>query len=330
MAFIAWVREDSRARSIAGAIGGEPRVFYDLRIQRKALVPVRYAISALRTVAYLIRRRPRAVIVQAPPVPAAALVWAWGRMARVPMVIDSHPASYGGEGVRVDDFMRPVLAWLARRVRGCIVTTPELGAQVARWGGRPLVVHEAPMPWNGQVQPHGCSEARRLLFVCTFAPDEPVLETLEAARRLPDITFQITGDTRRLPPAARRSAPENVEWVGYLDTERYVSALSSADVVLTLTGRADSVARSAHEAVDALRPVVLSDLPHMRELFQHAVFVENEPEGIAAGIAEAFRRCEELSALAPEARALQHERWNRQLDSLIDALRIERASGIRS
>lgn len=320
MTCIGWVREDSRARSISGAIGGEFRVFYDLGIHSKWLVPVRYAVSAVRTVAYLARRRPRAVIVQAPPVPAAAIAWLWTRLARVPLVIDSHPASFGTEGVRADQIMRPLLAWLAPRAAACIVTTPELGGQVERWGGRYLVVHEAPMPWSGQIRPRGCSGRGRVLFVCTFAPDEPVIEMLEAARRLPDVAFRITGDIRRLSPEVRDAAPDNIEWVGYLDTDRYVTALRSADVVITLTTRSESVARSAHEAVDALRPLVLTNLPHMRELFPHAVFVENEPESIAGGIAEALRRCEELSAVALEARALQHQRWEQQLVGLQAAL----------
>jgi glycosyltransferase involved in cell wall biosynthesis len=324
MAFIAWVREDSRARSIAGAIGGEARVFYDLKIHRKWLVPLRYALSALRTLAYLIERRPRALIVQAPPVPAAVIAWLWARVNRVPLVIDSHPASFGTEGVRADQLMRPLLAWLAPRATACIVTTPELGGQIERWGGRYLVVHEAPMPWSDAMRPRGCSGRGKVLFVCTFAPDEPVSEVLEAARRLPGVVFQITGDTRRLSPEVRDAAPENIEWVGYLGTDDYVAALAGSDIVVTLTERAESVNRSAYEAVDALRPLVLTDLPHMRELFPHGVFVENEPESIAAGVAEALRRCEELSAVAPEARAIQHQRWQHQLVGLQEALGLGR------
>lgn len=320
IACIAWVREDSRSSSIALALDGESRTFYDLAIHRKALVPLRYALSAVRTVWYLLRRRPRAVIVQAPPVPAVAIVWTWARLARAPVVIDSHPASFGREQAGIDRAMRPLLAWLVSKSTGSIVTTPRLGEQISRWGGRPLVVHEAPMAWGARMRPRECSPSRRVLFVCTFAPDEPWTETLEAARRLPDVEFRITGDLRRLSPDERRSAPANVRWVGYLDTPSYVTALAEADVILSLTTRHQSVARSAHEAVDALRPLVLSDWPHMRDLFPHAVFVENEPASIADGIDAAFRRCAELSDVAPQARRLQHQRWQEQLAELQDAL----------
>jgi hypothetical protein len=91
-------------------------------------------------------------------------------------------------------------------------------------------------------------------------------------------------------------------------------------VILSLTSRPESVARSAHEGVDALRPMVISGGPHMRDLFPYAVFVKNEPESIAAGVAEALHRCEELSRQAIDARSVQHRRWRQQLAEIEAAL----------
>lgn len=320
------MREDSRSRSLAEGVGGEARTFFDLRIHAKPLVPLRYLVSAVRTLAYLIRRRPRAVIAQAPPVPAAAIAYAWARMARVPIVLDTHPASFGTERARADRIMRPLLAWLAPRAAGCIVTTPRLAAQIEAWGGRPLIVHEAPMAWSQSMATRPCSTEKRVLFVCTFAPDEPVMETLRAAAELPDAAFLVTGDRRRITPAIERAAPPNVQFVGYLGPDDYVAALRDADLVLSLTLRSESVARSAHEAVDALRPLVMSEWEHLRELFPFAVFVANDGCAIAAGVVEAFRRWPELSAAAPEARAHQHERWSRQLEALSSALGVRAAA----
>jgi hypothetical protein len=175
------------------------------------------------------------------------------------------------------------------------------------------------------MQQRGCSGARRALFVCTFAPDEPVAEVLQAASGLRDVEFRVTGDLRRLPARLRRDAPANVRWVGYLGPDHYVAALADADVVLSLTLREDSVARSAHDAVDALRPLVLSGGPHLRELFPYAVLVENRPEAIAEGVGDALRRCDELSGLAPEARSLQWRRSTRQFAELRTALQLDRS-----
>jgi hypothetical protein len=89
---------------------------------------------------------------------------------------------------------------------------------------------------------------------------------------------------------------------------------------MSLSCRPESVARSAHEGVDALRPMVISGGPHMRDLFPYAVIVENDPESIAAGVAEALRRCGELSDKAIEARSAQHRRWREQLAQIHAAL----------
>lgn len=314
ISFIAWVREGGRSRSLADGLGGEAQTFYDLRIHSRPLVPLRYLISAVRTVLYLARRRPRAVAIQSPPQPAAAVVWLWARLARIPLVLDTHPANFETEGLH--GRMQPLIRALVPRANCCIVTTERLGEQITRWGGRPLVLHEAPMVWSPAAQPRPHGPARRVLFVCTFAPDEPVAAVLGAAERLPGAEFAITGDLRRLAAAAREQAPANVTWRGYLGGEDYVAALRDADVIISLTERWDSVPRSAHEAVDALRPVVLTERDHMHALFPDAVWVDNEAQSIADGVADALARCDELSDAAPEARALQWRRWDEQLASL--------------
>lgn len=317
---------DSRPRALAEAVGGDFRTFYDLDIQRKPLVPLRYLISAARTLAYLVRSRPRAVIMQAPPVPAAVLAWVYAKLARVPVVIDSHPVSFGFGGTAVDRAMKPLLAWLAPRSNGCIVTTNELGAEVEDWGGHPLVVHEPPPPWEDDVASSEPPRQGVVLFVCTFAADEPLDEVLDAARLLPEVRFRVTGDLRRLPARARASAPPNVEWLGYLRGGDYPRALAEADVVLTLTDRSESVPRSAYEAVYARRPLVITGWPHLAALFPSAVTVEHSCGSIAAGVRSAFDRLTELRSGADSARALQAERWDDQVAHLKRALRIPAGS----
>jgi hypothetical protein len=319
VACIAWAPSDSRPRSIAVALGGEARAFYDFRIVRKALVPLRYALSATRTLLYLARRRPRAVVMQAPPVPAAVLVWAYARLAGVPVVIDSHTAAFALNDARVDRVMMPLLGWLARRVDACIVTTDELGEQVERWGGHPIVVHEPPPPWDA-VEAASNGHGPNVLFVSTFAADEPLDAVVAAARLVPDATFRVTGDVRLLPASVRDAAPANVEWTGYLRGSDYPHALAGADVVLTLDERDQTVARSAYEAVYAERPLITTDRPHLRELFPYAVTVDNEPHSIARGVRAALDRAPELTAASGAARELQDLRWTRQLQALRGAL----------
>jgi len=312
VAVLAWAPTDARVRALADALGGDARAFFDLSIVSRPLVPLRYLLSAARTLAYLLRRRPRAVVVQAPPVPAAAVAWAYARLARVPVVIDSHPAAFALEGVPIDRLMLPLLRRLARRSAALIVTTPELARRVEAWPARALVPPEAPV----RAPQHEASSG--VLFVSTFAPAEPLAAVLAVAAALPDVRFRITGDVRRRPPGM--PSPPNVEWLGYLAADDYRRTLGRSAVILSLTTRQQAVLRSAYEAVYALRPLVVSDWPHMRELFPNAIHVTNDASAIAAGVREACARRGELEAAAADARTRQVRRWEGQLSALREVL----------
>jgi glycosyltransferase involved in cell wall biosynthesis len=318
VSFIAWAAGDTRPRTIAAELGGEARIFYDLAIVAKPLVPLRYLISAARTVGYLAARRPRAVIVQAPPVPLALVAWLYGRLARAVVVIDSHPSSFAEGGARADRAMLPLLRWLAPRVAAMAVTTEELRRRVESWGGRGIAVHEPPPPWLDSHEARD-RDAPSVLYVCTFAPGEPLDVVLDAARALRGVTFRITGDLRKLPDRARLAAPRNVEWTGYLRGSQYPQALADAGAVMTLDERDQSVPRSAYEAVYARRPLITTDYPHMRALFPHATFVRNSGESIADGVRGALATGAD-AALTARALDLQAERWGTQRDALRTAV----------
>jgi glycosyltransferase involved in cell wall biosynthesis len=317
VAFVAWTPISGRSAEIADAVGGEAFCLYDLRIAFRPLIPIRYAVSLVRTIVYLIRRRPRAAIVTNPPIFPALVVGVYARLARVPFVLDSHPSGFGIDD-RIWSVFEPLHRRLVRRAAATIVTGPVLAEVVARWGGRPEVVHEAPPAWK--VDPPAAPARRQVLSVCTFAPDEPVRELVAAAALVPDVEFAVTGDRRLCPADLHASAPPNVTFTGFLHGGDYVRAISAADVILALTKRPEAVNRAAYEGVYAGRPTVISDFPAQRELFGFAVAATNDPEGIASAVREAFARHEELVAAAQSARDAQTARWAAQLDRLRAAL----------
>ena len=96
--FFAWSSVAGRSNEIAAAIGGESRCYYDLRIARRALVPVRYLLSALRTLGYLVGRRPRALIVTNPPVFVSLLAYPYAVITGATLLLDSHPDAFRTDG----------------------------------------------------------------------------------------------------------------------------------------------------------------------------------------------------------------------------------------
>ena len=162
-----------------------------------------------------------------------------------------------------------------------------------------------------------------MLFVCIFAPDEPVRVVLEAARLVPDATVRITGDPRRAPADLLTDLPTNVELTGYLDQASYRRALHEADVVLALTTEPSSVMRAAYEAVNAARPLIVTDWPDLQAAFPYAVATANTADSIAAALQKVSTRLACLEADAGAARLVQADRWRAQLERLREVVGVE-------
>lgn len=302
---------------MAGALGGDARCFYPPGGRRPPVL-VRYLLSSLGTVAYLVRRWPGVVVVTNPPVPGAVVTYLTARLLGARVVLDSHPGSFGAQGDRASRRLQWLHRWLTRHVEASLVAAPAWADQVEAWGGRAIVVHEAPGHWVAT--PHDRHPRLRVLYVGRFAGDEPWREVLEAARALPEVDVLVTGRPEDCPVEERAAAAPNVTFVGFLGPVDYRQAVVDADVVLTLTTEPSSVMRAAYEAVYAGRPLVVSDWPLARQLFPAAVHVANRAPAIAEGLAGVERRYGELAGRADEARRLQLARWEEQRALLLDLL----------
>jgi len=314
--FVAWGAIAGRSHELAEALDADVLSCFPPGTARRPSAPVRYLLSTLRTIGYLASRRPRAVIVTNPPIIPVLLAVAYARITGCVVVIDDHPGAFGAQGYRIGEMMLPLHRRLVPSARLCLVTDQSWVDLIERWGGRGLVLHEAPGDW---VPVSGRRPGVRpsVLFVCTFAPDEPAAEVIEAATALPQVDFTITGDLGRAPDV--ESGP-NVHLVGFLDRSSYRLAVETADIVLTLTTEPTSAMRAAFEAVWAERVLVVNDWLLLRDLFPNAVHVENTSGSIAAGIQRALDEHDRLRAVAGASRRLQLARWEEQLDALRSAL----------
>jgi hypothetical protein len=286
------------------------------------MTPVRWAVQALATIAFLARDRPKAIIATNPPVWLGLIAYAYSTLRRSPMVLDSHPGGFGAQEDRVAARLQALHRWLVRRVAAVLVTGEPWSSQVRQWGGTPIALWEAPVPWSVPVlEPRADGAPLRVLYVGVFGVDEPVGLFVQAVNGLAGVEVAITGDPRRAPSGLLESADANVTFVGYLRGNYYVDAIARADLIVTLTTEATSVMRAACEAVWAERPLLLSDSPATREAFPWAVHVANDVEAIATAIG-ALR--DDLSAATADlvtAREAQEKAWDEQLDALKTALR---------
>ena len=316
VSFIAWAPSAGRARDLAAELGGEYRCFYPQSLTSRRLVPLRYAASSVGMAAYLVRRRPRAVVVQNPPVYPGLVALAYARAVRGRFVLDAHPTAFGAKDNKQARMMIRWTRFLARHAAVVLVTTQQWVNEVNSWGGTGLVVHEAPPEWSIATKSSPADQRPRVLFVCVFASDEPVAEVLDAARQLPELDIRITGDPSRAEPGLLADLPTNVTLTGWLEFSDYAREVEAADIILALTTEPSSVQRAAYESVYARRVLVISDWSESRTLFPHATVTANTTDSLAHTLRMAAEHLDELGAGVEDALQVQKDRWSTQRQAL--------------
>ncbi len=276
---IAWMPVSQRSTTIAERLGFDLVLIGRSGFRRAWTAPLAYPWSAIRTVWTLLRLRPHAAIVVAPPFVAALVALPFLAVLGAPVALDAHT------GALVDRRWRwsvPILSWLGRRSVAVVVTLPSLAAPLAARDVPTLVVPD-PLPRLAPSAGAGPAprddRPARVVAVCGWGLDEPI-EALVAAADSRPWRLTLTGRPRR-----GLATPDNVTLAGFLDDAAYVDLLATADAVVVLTDRDDTLLSGAWEAIALARPLVLSGTRALRDTFGDAVtYVAADATSIAAGI----------------------------------------------
>jgi glycosyltransferase involved in cell wall biosynthesis len=281
---------------------------------------VRYLVLVVRTVRCLLRRRPTLVVVQCPSVVLGAVVAMLKPLLRFTLVADLH-----NEAVRPYSISSRlygmVLAFIHGTADVCIVSNRHLSPVVQAAGGTAFVLPDKLPDLAPRTVVHPDS-TRMVVFVCTYARDEPFREVIEAARFLePSVTLFVTGDYRRIDGLR---PPDNVYLTGFVSERDYVALLQMADVIVDLTSIDDCLVCGAYEAVALGKPLVTSDTAALREYFSRgAVYTRHDRRSLAAAMTDALDNAEQLGAEMRELRVELDRDWTRQRDALRQLLPLD-------
>ena len=282
--FLVWHKYHRRSELLAEAFGATVHYVYDGRTVGGWRTGLRYLSQARQTWRLLSTERPRLIFIQNPPIFAVAVAALYVWRFRAAYIINSHSGAFNSAKWRWSIGLHRLLS---RHALLTIVHNSAQEAIVMAWGYRYEVVGYTPGNYDlGQARRLG--GAYNVIFVSTFSADEPLPLVIEAARMLLDVTFHITGDASRLDSAVRAGMPSNVKLTGYLTYEDYVSLLKSADAILALTTRDQTLSMAGFEAVALARPLIVSDWPVLADYFDEGtVHIPNTADGIVAGIQQA-------------------------------------------
>ncbi len=320
--WIAWERQ-RRSLELAARLGADLRLFLDEDRGWK-----RYPLSAIRTLRLLRACRGKDVFVQNPSMVLAALAGALKRPLGYRLVVDRHSnfgiLSGGNTGLkrRISDLLSD---FTLRRADMTIVTNSELAAYVEKRGGRPFVLPD-PFPEipsrdpeaQGFPAPRRAGAPVEILFVSSWAFDEPIRQAAEACRALRGrVVVRITGKPKPAYARILKEAPDNFVPTGFIPDSQYFALMARCDAVLAVTTRPCTLVCGAYEALALGKPLILGNTDALRDYFDDgAVYTD-------ATVPDMIRSFEAVCAGLPElrdgARRLYRKRlaqWRDRLDSL--------------
>ena len=260
---IGWMPVSQRSTTLARRLGADVLLLGRAGFRRPWTAPFAYPGLAVRSIAALMKRRPAAVIVVAPPFVAPLIIVPVARILGSRVAVDIH------SGALLDRRWRwatRLLAFACRGATATIVTLESLASRLRRHGVERTVVLPDPIP---NLAAAGLTSSATgpptVVAVLGWSPDEPILELIESARGAAwDLV--LTGR-----PGWPLSLPPNVCSSGFLADQAYVDRLASANLVIVLTTRDETLLSGAWEALALGRPLLVSATPSLIGAFGPAI-----------------------------------------------------------
>ncbi len=241
----------------------------------------KYFCQLYRTLQELRKEDVHVLIVQNPSLVLTAFSLFFKLVFHYKLVVDAH-----------NEAVQPYLhnGFLIRFVSGrllkyadiTIVTNKYLADIVKAKGGTPLVLPDR-IPNKKKVAPLRLSiKTVNVVLIATYAADEPVVEVINAARKLGEsVTLYITGNYSKLDKSYIDRLPVNIKFTGYLSSEDYWSLLSSVSAIIDLTSMDNCLVCGAYEGLSVGKPMMLSNNKATVDYFSKGVvYTDNTAEDI--------------------------------------------------
>lgn len=284
--WITWEKQP-RNKGISDALGCP---FYELDIKRGRLI--RYYLSILMTFKIIKTNKPDIVIAQNPSIVLAFYVIFLRSIFKYKVVIDAHNAAiYPCEGKK--PILMRLAKWLQKKANLTIITNKLVYAVVKNNGGVPVILPDR-LPNLPILSTNIERDKYKIVFICSYAEDEPYKEVIKAAELIPaNVYIHITGKYQG--KLKKEDMPENVVLEGFVPDEKYIELLNSADFIMDLTLREDCLVCGAYESVSVNKPMILSDTPALKEYFYlGSIYVQPEVQAIVDGINKAIENKSKL------------------------------------
>ena len=312
--FISWAEYCSRSDNIARELGGSSHMVYCRSLGSNIFtVWLKYIVQFFKTQYVLFTNRPKVVFVMTPPVFAVLSIYFYSFLRKISYIIDAHTAAFLLPRWK---YLQWLQRFLCRRAITTIVTNEYLADHVESGGGHASIIRDVPVLYDITEQ-FPTNDKFSIAVVCSFNYDEPIEEIFVAARQLSNIQFYMTGNPKDLAPSLTSTVPENVILTGFLSNSAYMSLLTKADAVMTLTTRDHTMLRGAYEAVYHGTPVIISNWQLLKNAFhQGAIHVNNSSAEIVMAVRDMQIHYNFYKEDVLKLREKKYAEWEKQKDML--------------
>ena len=293
---IAWMSTSQRSTALARRLGFDLLLLGRPGFRRPWTAPFAYPLLLVRSAREILRRRPQAVLVVAPPIVAPMIVVPIARLAGARVGIDIHSGAFLDRRWR---WSMPILRLLGSRASANVVTLQSLAHLMGRASDRTFVLPDPFPSFPAPAEPDGAESLPQgdaqptVVAIAGWGDDEPLRELAEAATDQP-WALLITGR-----PRWKLDLPPNASLTGFITEIAYAETLRRADVLVVLTTRSETLLSGAWEGIALHKALVLSGTTALRETFgESVVYAEPTVESIRSSVGDALASRGEFEARA--------------------------------
>jgi glycosyltransferase involved in cell wall biosynthesis len=312
--YISWFPFSSPSESMAGHLKAKSYHIYFFKRHQKILTPLKYVLASFKTLSILHKVHPSIIFVENPPIVAVLIVWLYCSMHSSKYIVDTHSGAFTARRWAV---FLGLYRFLSKRALMNVLHNEPIENKMADWKAPTMTLEPAPVKSTVD-RAYPFRNGFNAVLISTYAADEPIAETIEAARGLSGVNLYITGNLRQAPKSIIENHPDNVILTDFLPQSDYLALLKGCDVAICLTKSDNTMQWGALEALEFERPIIVSDWPILKSCFSKGtVHVNNTTKAIMNAI-DHIRKNQ--SFYLGDIKILREERqvsWSRRFSKLL-------------
>lgn len=311
--WITWEKQ-VRNRGLSSSLNAS---YYEFNYNLPRLL--RYTLCLARTLKVLMRARGHIVFVQNPSIVLSVVAVILRPIMSYKLVVDAHNSAIFPN----TKALKVLSAFVFKHANYILVSNKNLVESVSFESREKVLVLPDPLPQFENIEYLRSLEVdtKKIVFICSWAEDEPYFEVFDAAYKLPEFEFYITGKLKGVELQYKREIPKNVILTGYLSDDEYHNLLATSSVIIDLTTRENCLVCGAYEALALERPFLISDKKAIREYFTAGcVYVDNTSTGIIQGIDELTANYNQLKDEVRTFSPKIQKAWDHALEKVNEAV----------